>query len=108
MTRNEIAELGLGSQLRLITGDVVEVISINQQEETITFEYLAPPLVSQKMRKEMQARASTFISHKLYRATPQSPEDIEERKAVHATVNQNKSTTVICDWAEIASAVQLG
>jgi hypothetical protein len=114
MTRDEIQRLGLGARLQLLTGDVVDVKSINPRDETITLVYTAPPKAAepptvtplwgaQTASSRLAVQGAVIVSGGI----PPAPGGTLLMEEMEAEEKGKTPTTVICGWIELGNATLL-
>jgi hypothetical protein len=95
MTKDDFKNIGLGTKIQLARGDLVEVKSIDQQNETIVFQYLNHP-------KTSPSRGFSLIGA----PSPRSSFPLEVASAISEGAKEigKTPTKVRCSWNELLSA----
>ena len=112
MIREEIRRLSLGARLRLVAGDIVEVKSINPQDETITFVYREPsgagdpPMVTPlwgaaPASNRLSVQGAVVVPGGIPPAPGGTFSMEEEETKEKGTI----PTTVKCGWVELGNVV---
>lgn len=102
MTKDECRNISLGVHIRLARGDIVEVTSVDQQRETITFQYLEHPQTSPITPPVRRFVLSGSPKTRLPFSAEVAQQIAEEVREIGKT-----PTIVKCSWVELLTATRI-
>jgi hypothetical protein len=119
MDENTIRKLGAGDSIRFIDGNIGKILNVDTDKRRIEFQYNEPiilPLAAPKEGDDRSLSAVIDLSEVQGMTEPDVPEPPYTQpksnswrtgfKLPEISYMEQKQTIVICDWADLVSAVR--